>query len=145
MRASLFFKTERILAFRYDPSMYQCPKQPFGGPDSAVLGRSYRFLKQWKEDTATSPPGVEVQSFDRPVLIHWFRKHTDPKFNRQHKVRRYRLLPCVRELPESTTDQPFEAANGNFILEGMTPAGLEFRVVIKPHGQRLYLITCYPG
>lgn len=144
MRASLFFKIEPTLILRYDPWMYQCSKQPFSGPDSAVLRRSYRFLKQWKEDTATSPPGVEVQSFEQPVLINWFRKHTDPKFNRQDKVRRYRLLPCVRELLENTTDPPFEAANGNFILEGMTPAGLEFRAVIKPHGQRLYLITCYP-
>jgi hypothetical protein len=130
----------------YIDPMYQCRTQPITGAHShAVLRTAYAFLKQWKRDTGVSPPGLPAPAFDNElVLLNWFRSHTDAKISLPNKVRRYRLLPCARELLENSTDQPFRAANGNYVLHGLTPDGLEFRVVIKPVGQDLRFITCYP-
>jgi len=43
---------------------------------------------------------------------------------------RYRLLPCVLELLKKTSDVPKETEHGNLMLEGMTPQGEKFQVII---------------
>ena len=127
--------------------MYQCLNQPFQHKHPhQVFSAAYAFLKQWKRDSGVTPPAVTVIAFNppEPVLLNWFRGHTE-KNSEPDKERRYRLLPCVRELLENSTDPPTPRGQEDYALEGLTPGGNVFRVIIKrdPKG-KLHLLGCFP-
>jgi hypothetical protein len=127
--------------------MYQCREQPFKHPHSKrVFRAAYAFLKKWKEETGVVPPSVLVKAFTPPeqVLLNWFRSHTE-KNAEPDKERRYRLLPCVRELLENTTAPPTPRGCDNFALDGLSPDGTSFKVILRRDRQnRLHLLGCFP-
>lgn len=54
------------------------------------------------------------------------------KKDRVDMVARFRLLPCVKELLRNSRDTPHTTRDGNLMLDGMTPTGDQFRVIIRP-------------
>jgi hypothetical protein len=127
--------------------MYQCKTPPISSREShRVFSKAYAFLKVWKAETKINPPCVILKDsyIRQPVFLNWFRGHIEKK-SPQEKLRRYRLLPCVRELLENTTYPAKKMKAGNYLLEGLTPDGILFRVIIKPDPRgRLHLVSCYP-
>jgi len=65
------------------------------------------------------------------VFIDDFHYHIESKSDAD-MVGRYRLVPCVKELLRKTTDSPTITSDGNLMLDGMTPDGTRFRVIIRP-------------
>jgi len=92
---------------------------------------------------------VVVRGFAPPrsVLINWLKKHIDSK-PIADKVTRYKILPCVRELLEGTTEHPIEEVDEKgektYVFYGLTPTHWQFKVAIKPDRQgTLRLISYY--
>jgi hypothetical protein len=56
-------------------------------------------------------------------------------------VARFRLLPCVKELLRNSRDTPHTTRDGNLMPEGMTPAGDQFKVIIRPEKKGCCLQT----
>lgn len=77
------------------------------------------------------------------VFIDDFHHHIENK-NYEDMVGRYRLLPCVRELLKKTGDAPVLTAHGNLMLDGVTPGGTRFRVIIRPEKKGGCLQSFYP-
>lgn len=77
------------------------------------------------------------------IFIDDFHYHIEAKTSRD-MIARYRLLPCVIELLRKTTDAPITTPDGNLLLQGSTPSGKLFRVIIRPDKKGVTLQTFYP-
>ncbi|MBM3300541.1 MAG: hypothetical protein FJY85_11355, partial [Deltaproteobacteria bacterium] len=80
------------------------------------------MIERWREASPGSKPCVRVkcEGFSGKVFIDDFHYHIENK-DYGEMVRRYRLVPCVRELLRKTTDQPIDTKDGNFMLDRTTP------------------------
>ena len=109
------------------------------------------FIQNWEAQCGGQRLHVRVKFFDEPTKVY-----INPAFRhirRQRYIldvaRRMRLLPCVKELLEESTDTPSKTVDGNLVLEGKTPTKEEFRVIlgygkIEAGGQTCNLVTFYP-
>lgn len=126
--------------------MYQCKTPPIGfRKDRRVLREAYRFTEAWRAESPGSRPYVRVNFLARrpKVFIDDFHFHIGAK-PLADAVGRYRLIPCVRELLRKTTEPPKATADGNLMLDGITPDGTRFRVIIRPEKDGGVLQSFYP-
>ncbi|MCA1962244.1 MAG: hypothetical protein LDL33_15810 [Desulfomonile sp.] len=86
---------------------------------------------------------VKCMGHKAKVFIDDFHYHIEAKATGD-MIARYRLLPCVMELLRKTTDTPRPTPDGNLLLEGKTPHGRPFRVIIRPEKQGGCLQSFYP-
>jgi hypothetical protein len=117
-----------------------------------VLPYAYKFIEEWESETP-EPHYVEVKCFGAParqVFISPAFSHIKAKANFPNIARRYRFLPCVKELLQESAFTPFLKA-GSYLLEGKAPPyGELFLVVIEQHAEitpgfyGLRLSTFYP-
>jgi len=114
--------------------MYQCKTLPIGHRKSSrVIREARRLIAQWRAKSRGSRPYVRVKcpGLAGKVFIDDFHFHIESKAD-YDMLRRYRLTPCVIELLRKTTDKPEPTPAGNLMLEGLTPDGTRFRVIIRP-------------
>ncbi|MFH0826073.1 MAG: hypothetical protein V2B18_25245 [Pseudomonadota bacterium] len=78
------------------------------------------------------------------VFIDDFHYHIEAKGDHD-MVGRYRLTPCVMELLTKATEEPEATPYGNLMLQGMTPDGEKFRVIIRPEKEGGALQSYYPA
>jgi hypothetical protein len=136
--------------------MYKCLVFPYPiRPQRAekILPIAYDFIAAWEAETACTGdrPHIMVKCFGEPrrkVFIDAAFRHIDHKFV-PNIARRYRLLPCVRELLMESTEKPVPTRDGNLILEGKAPTKEVFRVILgageEEDGHVTYkLLTFYP-
>lgn len=146
----------RVFRAQYCPSMYQCTTPPIGVRKSKrVLREAKQFISEWRAESGASRPYVRVRfplAGDDPaksrrhqrVFIDDFHYHIESK-NLEDAAGRYRLLPCVKELLKHSTDTPTPTEHGNLLLEGRTPEGERFRVIIRPEKKGGVLQSFYPN
>jgi hypothetical protein len=114
--------------------MYQCNTHPIQSRKAKrVIAEARRIIEQWRKESRGSRPYVRVicPGLSGKVFIDDFHYHIESK-DYGEMVRRFRLIPCVRELLRKTTDTPQVTEHGNLLLDGMTPNGTRFRVIIRP-------------
>jgi len=129
------------------PCMYQCTTPPIAlRTNKRILREAYWFMKMWRAESKGSRPHVRVKFLGRKqrVFIDDFHYHIEVK-GLENMVGRYRLFPCVRELVKHSTDIPVETSDGNLMLEGMTPDGEKFRVIVRPEKRGGCLQSFYPS
>ncbi len=110
------------------------------------------FITEWKGESPGAHPFVEVKCFGEPlqkVFIASAFLHIEDKRFLPNIARRYRLLPCVRELLKESTERPEPTQDGNLMLEGKAPTKETFRVIIgrgmiEPGLDGYKLVTFYP-
>jgi hypothetical protein len=150
--------------------MYKCLQRPnpvgkgdskdgwgFAPPDK-VLPIAKAFIENWKAQFTDRQIYVDLKCFPEPTLLYvnsGFR-HIEGANERLRKpspaqiARRYRFLPCVRELLENSKETPEPTRDGNLMLSGKTePYNERFKVIFGigelPTGKYDYkLITFYP-
>jgi hypothetical protein len=126
--------------------MYRCKTSPLGSRKSKrVLAEAYGFIDAWRAESRGSRPYAKVKFMGRrkKVFIDDFHHHIESK-NLRDTLGRYRLLPCVRELLRNTTDAPTRTTDGNWMLDGLTPEGRKFHVIIRPEKKGGCLQSFYP-
>jgi hypothetical protein len=128
--------------------MYECRTPVIDeNKQQRVIEAAREFMKRWRAESRGSKPYVRVKFkyFGRKgrILIDDFHYHIEIK-RKADMVVRYRLLPCVRDLLRNSTDEPTPTEDGNLSLEGTTPDGQRFRVIIRPEGDRGILQSFYP-
>jgi len=114
--------------------MYQCKTEPIASRKTKrVIAEAHKIMREWRAESTGSRPYVRVRFLGRKgrVFIDDFHYHIEIKPFKD-MVGRYRLLPCVRELLKNTDDTPTMTEDGNWMLEGMTPGGETFQVIIRP-------------
>jgi len=127
--------------------MYQCVEHPFAGKPRKVFEAARNFFKVRYGDTRSSPASIRVSGLNQPGLINRLKRHLDAKPIAE-KVVRCRLLPCVRELLEKTTDLHIHETDSSGkvaqVFYGEPPNGWRFKVVINAdQNGNLRLISCY--
>lgn len=138
--------------------MYQCKIEPILGHDSKiVLEKSKSFLRAWIENAPKTAKGrsfIQVTWFKsrQEIYLDYLASHLDNK-GLNDQIRRYRLIPCVRELLEKSKENPISMdstdKHNKWNLVGLTPRGVSFYVIIsqfrggKLSGER-FLNTFYP-
>lgn len=134
--------------------MYKCLTYPYPigskRPDK-VMPAAQRFIEQW-ESESTGRPHVMVRCFGEPLRKVYIKpgfRHMRQQRNILDIARRFRFLPCVKELLVESTEEPADTRDGNLMLEGKAPTKELFRVILgrgEPEcGQETYkLITFYP-
>jgi hypothetical protein len=120
--------------------------------NQAAIKKSRRFHKEWCKESAGKKgkrrPFVRSKAIKtkagnrRKIFIDRYQEHLRQQ-NIGDVARRLKLLPCVRELLENIDREPSEAEEG-YKYTGLTPAGLNFTVILKERGHELYLLTFYP-
>jgi hypothetical protein len=109
------------------------------------------FIERW-ESESTGRPYVMVSCFGLPrrkVFLKPGFRHMREQRNILDVARRFRFLPCVKELLIESTEEPIPTRDGNLMLEGKAPTKEIFRVILgkgdNEDGQTTYkLITFYP-
>ncbi|MBI5570508.1 MAG: hypothetical protein HY914_11230 [Desulfomonile tiedjei] len=103
-------------------------------------------MTEWRKKSRGSRPCIRVKccGLQGRVFIDDFHYHIEKKSD-PDMVGRYRLLPCVIELLRKTMDTPEPTADGNLMLEGLTPDGLKFRVIIRLEKKGGCLQSFYPA
>lgn len=135
--------------------MFKCKVFPYpitSKRPEIVMPAAYEFIERWKAETPGKHPCVEVRCFGEPrqrVFIASAFRHIDYKRFVPNIARRYRFLPCVRELLMESTDSPVPTRDGNLMLEGKAPTKETFRVIIgegeiEPGLTGYKLVTFYP-
>lgn len=103
-----------------------------------VLAGAYQFIDEWRSENPGTNPYVEVKCFGDPpqrVYINPAFRYIEGK-HRRDVARRYRLLPCVKELLKESTDTPVRGIRGNLILKGQAPPFKEkFFVCIEDNAE----------
>jgi len=128
------------------PVMYQCKIEPIASRKAKrVIAEAYRFIEEWRAEAKGARPYVRVKFLGKgqKVFIDDFHYHIEGKKYRD-MVGRLRLLPCVKELLRYSKDKPRRTLDGNIMLEGMTPDGERFRVIIRPEKKGGCLQSFYP-
>ena len=136
------------------------PKQGWGfSPPDEVLPLARVFIDDWKALFTDRQIYVDLKCFPEPTLLYvnsGFR-HIEGAGKGSRKpspaqiARRYRFLPCVRELLENSMETPKPTRDLNLMLEGKAnPYNEIFRVIIGmgelPTGKYGYrLVTFYPS
>jgi hypothetical protein len=120
---------------------------------NTVISWGYEFIDQWRAESMGPNPYVEVRCFGNPsqrVYINNAFRYIEEKAP-EDIARRYRFLPCVRELLKESSDPPTAGRRGNLLLEGQAPPFKEkFIVIIENNakiGPGLYgyrLVNFYP-
>ena len=126
--------------------MYLCQVRPLkASKHTRILSRAHDFIKRWRAESPGSRPYVRVKcpGLNGKVFIDDFHYHIEAKGGR-NMTGRYRLLPCVKELLKKTMDTPVLTKQGNLMLEGITPEGSKFRVIIRPEKKGGCLQSFYP-
>jgi hypothetical protein len=126
--------------------MYQCKSHRIQARKSSrVLKDAREFIAKWRKESSGSKPYVRVKclGLNGKVFIDDFHYHIEAKDDR-NMIARYRLLPCVKELLRKTRDKPIPTQNGNLLLDGLTPTGNRFRVIIRPGKSGGCLQSFYP-
>jgi hypothetical protein len=116
--------------------MYRCKFLPITARKTKrVLSEAYQFIEEWRAESRGSRPYVRVKFLvlgrRQRVFIDDFHYHLERK-SPVDMVARFRLLPCVKELLRNSRDTPHTTRDGNLMLDGMTPTGDQFRVIIRP-------------
>jgi len=135
--------------------MYKCKVFPYpitSKRPTQVMPAAYEFIKNWQAECPGPHPYVLVKCFGEPlrkVYLNAGFRHIDTKRYVPNIARRYRLLPCVKELLEESEDPPILTRDGNLMLEGKAPTKERFRVIIgsgriEDGCQTYRLITFYP-
>lgn len=119
-----------------------------------MISSGYEFIDNWRRETPGPNPYVEVKCLGNPpqtVYINPAFSYIGRKQDKRDIARRYRLLPCVKELLKKSTDTPARGTRGNLMLEGQAPPFKErFFVCIEDNGEvapGLYgykLVNFYP-
>jgi hypothetical protein len=126
--------------------MYQFKTPPISSRKAKrVINEAHRLMRGWRAESPGSRPYVRVRFLGRRrrVFIDDFHYHIETKPFRD-MIGRYRLLPCVQELLKKTADVPTETEHGNLMLEGMTPEGEKFQVIIRPEKRGGCLQSFFP-
>jgi len=127
--------------------MYQCRTPPLkAAKRGRIVTKAHAFIREWRTESPGSRPYVRVKFLGRGkqrVFIDTFQKHIEEKTDRE-MMRRYPLLPCVKELLTKTTDAPTRTKDGNLMLEGMTPDGMTFKTILRLGKRGLCLWSFYP-
>ncbi len=126
--------------------MYRCKTPPIQSRKAKrTIRQARRFIGQWRRESRGSRPYVRVKcpGLNGKVFIDDFHYHIESKSD-VDMVGRYRLVPCVKELLRKTTDPPGTTVDGNLMLDGETPDGTRFRVIIRPEKQGGVLQSFYP-
>lgn len=113
---------------------------------------AYEFIKNWQAECPGQHPYILVKCFGKPlrkVYINPGFRHVDTKRYVPNIARRYRLLPCAKELLKESKETPVLTRDGNLMLERKAPTKERFRVVIGngevEGGRQTYkLVTLYP-
>lgn len=118
-----------------------------------ILPEAYRFRDEWKRETPGLHPYVTVKCFGEPfqvVFINPAFKHIE-ELEIRNVARRYRFLPCVKELLEECAEVPEPTPKGGLLLKGQAPPyGEGFAVIMEADAEiasGLYgyrLSTFYP-
>lgn len=135
--------------------MYKCRVFPYpitSKRPEKVMPAAYEFIRQWQAQCPGPHPHVLVKCFGEPlrkVYINPGLRHVDSKRYVPNVARRYRLLPCVKELLMESEEVPTVTQDGNLMLEGKAPTKEEFRVILGigqiEDGQQTYkLVSFYP-
>ncbi len=154
----------------YPREMYKCLQQPnpvgkgnskhgwgFAPPDE-ILPLAKDFIENWKAQFSDRQIYIDIRCFPIPTLLYvnsGFRhiEGVNEKFRKPSPgqiARRYRFLPCVRELLENSTHVPDPTRDGNLMLSGKAePYNEKFKVIFGlgelPTGKFGHkLITFYP-
>ncbi len=126
--------------------MYLCKVHPItASKHNRIITKAHEFIRRWREESRGSRSYVRVKclGLKGKVFIDDFHYHIEAKGGR-NMTGRYRLLPCVRELLRKTMDTPMPTKDGNLMLEGITPEGATFRVIIRPEKKGGCLQSFYP-
>ncbi|MBM3299291.1 MAG: hypothetical protein FJY85_04990 [Deltaproteobacteria bacterium] len=129
--------------------MYKCKVFPYPigstRPDRVMPG-ALQFIKDWEAETAGGRPFVTVKCFGQvaKVFIGPGFRHIRESRNILDVARRFRLLPCVRELLMETTEEPVRTRDRNLMLEGKAPTNELFHVILGEEREGYRLITFYP-
>ena len=124
----------------------------FAPPDQ-VIPVARQFIKNWKASFPGGQIYVELQCFKEPKILYvnsGFRHIQKESRSPAAIAKRYRFLPCVRELLEKITQAPEPTKDGNLMFLGKTaPYNELFKVILGvgelPRGGYGYkLITFYP-
>jgi len=106
-----------------------------------VIPAAYEFIEAWQSETPEPHHYVEVKCFGEPyrkVFINSAFGHTEQKKDPYNLARRYRFLPCVRELLMNSEDTPERTRDGNLALVGKAPPFNEqFKVILSSYPVRL--------
>lgn len=114
--------------------MYQCKvSEVTARGNNRVIKQAREFIDVWKSECPGSRPYVRVKFLGKKqrVFIDDFHYHIETK-SLKDMVGRYRLIPCVKELLQYSSDEPSITKDENLMLEGQTPTGDKFIVVIRP-------------
>jgi len=128
------------------PVMYQCTTPPIRSRKAKrVHAEAQRYIKQWRRQSKGARPYVRVKFLgeNRRVFIDDFHYHIETK-SFPDMIGRYRLVPCVKELLQHTTDEPEATKDGNLVLDGMTPDGERFIVILRPVKKGACLQSFFP-
>jgi len=126
--------------------MYRCKTPSISSrKNKRVINEARRVIAAWRAESRGSRPYVRVKcpGFNGKVFIDDFHFHIDSK-SLEDGIGRCRLIPCVRELLKRTTDCPVPTPHGNLMLEGTTPDGQAFRVLIRPEKRGGVLQSFHP-
>lgn len=135
--------------------MYRCKVFPYpigSKRPEKVMPAAYEFIKEWQAECPGPHPYMLVKCFGEPpskVYIGTGLRHVDTKRYVPNIARRYRLLPCVKELLTESTETPVPTRDGNLMLDGKAPTNERFRVIlgwgrIEAGRQTYKLVTFYP-
>ncbi|MFH1113639.1 MAG: hypothetical protein V1792_06925 [Pseudomonadota bacterium] len=114
-----------------------------------TLSAAYEFIKEWKAETPGPYHYLEVKCFGMsyqkvfidPAFDHIERRRQRIKADPKNIARRYRLLPCVKDLLMNSEDTPEPTRDGNLFLVGKAPPYNElFRVILSS-----FPVTLAPG
>jgi hypothetical protein len=119
----------------------------------SILKTAYQFRDEWKRETPGPHHYIQVKCFGNPpqkVFISPAFRHIEELAPR-NVARRYRFLPCVKELLMECTNRPAPTKRGSLLLKGLAPPyGEVFAVIIEENAEiapGLYgyrLSTFYP-
>jgi hypothetical protein len=134
--------------------MYKCKVFPYpitSKRPEKVMPSANRFLREWEAESSKSRPHVTVKCFGEPakVFIGPGFRHIRKERHILDVARRFRFLPCVKELLTESEERPVPTRDGNLMLEGRAPTKERFRVIIGKgeieEGIETYkLVTFYP-
>ncbi len=117
--------------------MYHCKINPISGHNTiSILKKGEAFLKSWLEGcpkNASKRPFIRLRWLNANLFIDHVGPHWKKK-SMKDKAARYGVLPCVKELLDKSKDEPtlLEQTKDQikWILEGLTPKGQHFQVII---------------